>query len=105
MAILERIKLVRTPDGRPISVSIGICYGTVLTGLVGAPNRYEYTVIGDTVNVASRLEAASKYLEHAIIISQETYQRLSHDLQQHFKDLGQYYIRGKQYPLRLFGVE
>ena len=105
LAILESIKSVTTPQGEPISVSIGINYGPVCMGLVGAPDRYEYTVIGDTVNVASRLEGASKYLEHAIIVSEDTFARLLPELQQHFDNLGEYYIRGKQHPLHLFGIQ
>lgn len=47
----------------PVSVSIGLHFGEVIVGNVGTKDRREFTVIGDVVNVASRLERATRGLE------------------------------------------
>ncbi len=61
----------------PINIGIGIHSGTLISGNIGSRDRLEYTVIGDTVNVASRIESQTKNLDCDILISKETYSRLS----------------------------
>jgi len=57
----------------PLSVSVGIHSGEVLAGTIGAADRHEYTVIGDTVNVAARLQQLSKEEDRALLVSEATY--------------------------------
>ena len=56
----------------PVKFGVGLNTGALIAGNIGTEKRFEYTVIGDTVNVASRMESLSKPLDHDIILSEST---------------------------------
>ncbi|MCQ2958046.1 MAG: adenylate/guanylate cyclase domain-containing protein [Candidatus Gastranaerophilales bacterium] len=64
----------KSEDKPDIGISIGINTGTVFIGNIGTPNHLEYTVIGDTVNVASRIESQNRQFNTQILISETTYE-------------------------------
>jgi class 3 adenylate cyclase len=72
---LAALNEVRAAAGQtPLFVSVGVHAGEVLAGRIGAEDRYEYTVIGDAVNVAARLQQLSKESAHAVLVSADAYE-------------------------------
>jgi len=62
-----------------INIRIGLCTGDVIAGNIGSSNTKSYTVMGDTVNIASRLESANKQFGTRILISESTYKMIEDD--------------------------
>ena len=74
---LIKLNIRRKEKGTfPINIGCGVNTGPVLSGQIGSPERLEYTVIGDSVNLASRVEALSKPFAVDILITDNTYQKI-----------------------------
>ena len=84
----------------PIRIGIGVSLGEVVAGTVGTEDRMEYTVIGDSVNLAARLESNAK--PGRILISHRTYERV-HDLVE-VVALGPLKVKGKEEEVEVYEV-
>ncbi len=82
---------------------IGVNTGEIIAGNVGAGDRFNYTVHGDAVNLAARLEQLNKEHRTRIIVSESTVDSLSD--QKKFEPLGEVEIRGKTRPVRIFKID
>jgi len=71
-----KVKWVLEEDKPDISIGIGISSGEAFVGNVGSEDRFEYSAIGNTVNIANRLESFNKLYKTSILISENTYQRV-----------------------------
>lgn len=76
----EAFNATRTAQGiDPIQISIGVHFGPVILGDIGPSRRLEFAVVGDTVNVASRLEASTRELGCTCVVSEELMRRAGAD--------------------------
>lgn len=100
---LEKLNEIREGRGQvPIKIGIGLHRGEAISGTIGSDERMEYTVIGDTVNQASRIESSTKAFGTDLLISNT----LAEFVQDEFicEEAGRVEVKGKTEPLTLYKV-
>jgi adenylate cyclase len=104
LAVVEKMNKDWEGMGRPvIKIGVGIHTGEATCGVVGSERRLEYTIIGDTVNLASRLESTTKEYGVPLIASEATIKLL--DLRYEAHPLGEVKVKGKTEPTKIFSVK
>ena len=91
------------PEGLNLRIGIGINSGPAIVGNIGSSQRMEYTAIGDTVNLASRLESATKELGVGILLSEYTHNAVRGTFR--FKNMGAVKVRGRNEPVITYSIE
>lgn len=84
----------------PIDFRVGIASGEVYVGNIGSKDRFNYTVLGDAVNLASRLEATSKEYGTHIIVSERTYDLTKESFA--YRKLDLITVKGKMEPVGIY---
>jgi len=103
IAIVESVNAFnRQHPEHALPTRVGLHYGTMVIGNVGAVDHYEYRAVGDIVNTASRIEGMNKYLGTRILVSDEVLQGVSGFA---LRDVGQFTLKGKTVPIRLFELD
>lgn len=88
-------------DGKPqLNVRIGINSSEVIVGNMGGANRFDYTAIGDGVNLGARLESANKQYKTSILISESTYKSVAQQVIA--REIDYLVVSGKTKPIRVF---
>jgi adenylate cyclase len=103
---LAKLNRARSAAGQPpLQLSVAIHTGEVLAGRIGAEDRHDYTVIGDTVNVAARLQEVSRHLGHDMLVSETAYQLArSCGCAPDVKMRDSVALRGRSEPVRVLGI-
>lgn len=97
--VLNDFKLALGEQGADFDVGIGIHSGQAVVALIGPQQRLEYTAIGDTVNLASRIEGLTKDVSR-ILVSRETMEQCGDAL--NFASFGSYKVKGREQDVELF---
>ena len=109
-AALEMVELLKAfneqrgmQNKNEVRIGIGIATGTVIAGYTGTQHRATYTCVGDTVNIAARIESHTKVTGHPILIDQYTCEGLRDSIQ--IDDLGEIIFKGKEQAIHVFSVK
>jgi len=108
-AAIEMVRRLRgfnrdgAKKGRPpLDIGVGINTGEVVAGTIGSPKRMDYTVIGDHVNLAARIESANRYYGTQVLVSEHTVEKLAG--RHKTRELDRVRVQGRNLPVRLFEV-
>jgi len=103
LAAMEMINSSGTNlSGDKIEIGIGINHGECILGNIGFKNKMDYTVIGDTVNLASRVESLTKIYHHPLIVSEYVYETVKDKFL--FRKIDNVRVKGKKKPVGIYAV-
>jgi adenylate cyclase len=103
METLAKLNKHWSAEGLPaLRMGVGVHTGEVFAGNVGRAGKVKYAVVGDTVNLASRVEGLNKELGTTMLVTEATYRAAGLDLE--VKDRGPISVKGREEPVRVYEV-
>jgi adenylate cyclase len=103
--MMEELKLLNTGFAargmNTLDIGVGINTGPAVVGNMGADIRFDYTAIGDSVNLASRLEGLNKYYGSHILVSEDTRKQVN-DSRFTFREVDRVKVKGKHQPIVMY---
>jgi len=107
LEMIDKLKELNNNDGfgdsNKINIGIGINTGKCIVGNMGSEQRFDYSVIGDSVNLASRLEGVSKNYDATLVVGEDTYRDISTSF--NFKLLDRVQVKGKSNKVSIYTIE
>lgn len=104
IAMLNRLTEFNHTEAQEIKIGIGINTGKLMFGVIGEEHRLQCTVISDAVNLASRLENATKTYGSSLIISQKTLDKLDNPSQYSMRFLDKVKVKGRSEKIKIFEI-
>lgn len=98
-----RVTASETDPARYLYAGIGLCHGTVREGNVGSALKYDYTLLGDSVNAAARLESVTRKVDALVVFDESLLNRM--EKPSALRQLGIYQPKGKLERLKIFSVD
>jgi adenylate cyclase len=94
-------------DAKPLAIGVGIHSGEAFVGNMGSKRRFAYSAVGDSVNLAARVETLTSTLDHIVLITDQTRKEaLAHDtsLAGFFEKAGDHLVKGRQQPVTVYAL-
>ena len=107
LEMIDKLKELNDSDGfgydNKLNIGIGINSGKAVVGNMGSEQRFDYSVLGDAVNLASRLEGVSKNYDATLVIGEDTYKDVSKLY--NFKKLDDVQVKGKSNKVAIYTIQ
>ena len=88
-----------------VDIGVGINTGYAVVGNMGSDTRFDYSAIGDAVNLAARLESSTKEVGEDIVIGYDTIKSSSFSDQIMLKELDSIFVKGKKKPIKIYTLQ
>jgi adenylate cyclase len=108
VAALERYNAGQPKQAKPLAIGVGIHTGEAFVGNMGSKRRFAYSAIGDSINLAARVEALTASEQHTLLITKETREAANlhdRDLADRFLPAGEHQVKGRSQQVTVYTLK